>query len=61
VFDAQPCASFVEGMLTRWRSGLARESVRELAAVVGEQLGEFRRCGMVSTSQQVSCIMNAAK
>lgn len=53
VLDAQFHAAPVEGMLTAWCAGLAREAVCELTAVVGQHSLDFHRRGLVQTAQKV--------
>ena len=53
VFDVHRFATHVELVLSGRLTLLAGESVRELAAVVGQQLGDFHRCSLVQALQEV--------
>ena len=53
VLDVQGFAAHVELVSARWRVLFADESVRELAAVVGQQLGDLHRCILVQLLQEV--------
>ena len=53
MIDAELCADQIERMLARRRLFLARESVRELTAVVSEDRLDVHRPGLVETAQKV--------
>ena len=53
VFDAQRFAAHVELVSARWLTLFAGESVRELAAVVGQHLGDLHRRTLAQPLQEI--------
>ena len=54
MFDLQLCTTFVEGVLVRRLLGFAGEAVCEWASVVGEQVRDLYRRGLVQAKNELA-------